>query len=203
VGATPDVAHGKLQTGVVFHRSSIVGLLLRVIPYASSFPDMLALLANRNSTFVDAEVILCAVVGGLHKCAELRRQAAGDKQTCLLREGDAVVLRIGLCPHRARVARLEHDAERRHARQAQEVLVARILVGDQRLIRRGVAFEFELAPEGVELRKSRVADAARHAHLARVARTACAVCATNHCHRRQNDARNPDSVLRHGRTSPP
>ena len=65
----------------------------------------------------------------------------------------------------------------------------------------GVAFEFELAPKGVELRKSRVADAARHAHLARVARHRMRGLRHHHCHRRQNDASNPDSVLRHGRTS--
>ncbi len=50
VGAMDEEAQGKLQAGVVFHRSWIVGLLFTERPTSAPFENSLALSANRRST---------------------------------------------------------------------------------------------------------------------------------------------------------
>src|SRR4029077_7642295 len=49
VGAQSLLTHGKPHTGVLFQRSSIVGLLFSVVPYARSFLNSLVALAYRMS----------------------------------------------------------------------------------------------------------------------------------------------------------
>src|SRR5512135_3778732 len=61
-GAIADEANGKPQTGVVFHRSEIAGLLLRLRPTVAEWWNRLACVAYRSSVLSMPRVPLCGSI---------------------------------------------------------------------------------------------------------------------------------------------
>jgi hypothetical protein len=96
VGATSLAINGNPHAGVVFHRSSTVGLLFSVTPYTHSLPASCLLMAYRMSVLSMAKVVILRTVSHLEKATNMGGPCASKEQRNILGKFEVAVLGLRL-----------------------------------------------------------------------------------------------------------
>src|SRR5258706_10840014 len=109
VGETLDEVNGNPHAGVLFQRSSTVGLLLNVTPPGEGFSEQFVFLVGiADVGVVPAKVIILHRVSHLHETAYVTPPCASKEQGNILRKLEVAILRGRLRRFRGRVRRVEH-----------------------------------------------------------------------------------------------
>ncbi len=178
VGAQSLFTHGKPQAGVLFQRSSTVGLLFSVIPYAKSFLKIFVALAYRMSELSQLKWSFWSGIRYLDEAANVCSPGAGQeersvlwklKTTILSSGGGAATLDNRLWRSQGSKCGIERT-ERGNDSNMLLLLVALSSRRDGRFPRHRVAVQLECSPERRQFRRHIVAGLAGKPCLPSIAR---------------------------------